>query len=109
MIDRSSREGSRRGVGLVCEGRGSGRERAHTKGGFYDGRFATLRDVVNHYNAHFGLLRTEREKGDLIEYLKSLKQESSAVIKLHRSSQRGTVKSGGCPSGLTGTKVGGTF
>jgi hypothetical protein len=45
----------------------------HTKGGFYhDGRFATLRDVVNHYDAHFGLLLTEREKGDLVEYLKSL-------------------------------------
>src|SRR5512133_3041589 len=28
----------------------------HTKGGFYhDGRFATLMDVVNHYNTHFGL------------------------------------------------------
>jgi hypothetical protein len=45
----------------------------HTKGGFYhDGRFATLRDVVNHYNTHFGLFLTDQEKGDLIEYLKSL-------------------------------------
>ena len=45
----------------------------HTKGGFYhDGRFATLRDVVNHYDAHFGLSLNEQEKGDLIEYLKSL-------------------------------------
>jgi hypothetical protein len=35
-------------------------------------RFATLRDVVNHYDAHFGLLLTERGKGDLVEYLKSL-------------------------------------
>lgn len=45
----------------------------HTKGGFYhDGRFATLRDVVNHYDTHFGLLLSDQEKGDLIEYLKSL-------------------------------------
>jgi hypothetical protein len=45
----------------------------HAKGGFYhDGRFATLLDVVNHYDAHFGLSLTEQEKGDLIDYLKSL-------------------------------------
>lgn len=45
----------------------------HTTGGFYhDGRFATLSDVVNHYNAHFGLGLTDQEKGDLTEYLKSL-------------------------------------
>jgi hypothetical protein len=45
----------------------------HQKGGFYhDGRFATLQDVVDHYDAHFGLSLAEREKGDLIEYLKSL-------------------------------------
>jgi cytochrome c peroxidase len=45
----------------------------HTKGGFFhDGRFATLRDVVNHYDAHFGLSLTEQEKDELIEYLKSL-------------------------------------
>jgi len=45
----------------------------HAKGGFYhDGRFATLHDVVNHYNAHFGLLLTDQEKNDLVEYLRSL-------------------------------------
>lgn len=45
----------------------------HTKGGFYhDGRFATLRDVVNHYNAHFGLALSDQQKTDLVEYLKSL-------------------------------------
>jgi hypothetical protein len=45
----------------------------HTKGGFYhDGRFATLLDVVNHYDTHFGLGLSEREKADLVEYLKSL-------------------------------------
>ncbi|HKV13194.1 MAG TPA: hypothetical protein VJ725_33955 [Thermoanaerobaculia bacterium] len=45
----------------------------HTKGGFYhDGRFATLRDVVDHYNAHFSLSLSEPEKNDLVEFLKSL-------------------------------------
>lgn len=45
----------------------------HTEGGFYhDGRFATLMDVVNHYDAHFGLGLTNQEKSDLVEYLKSL-------------------------------------
>jgi cytochrome c peroxidase len=45
----------------------------HQKGGFFhDGRFATLRDVVQHYNGFFGLGLTEQEKDDLVEYLKSL-------------------------------------
>ena len=45
----------------------------HTKGGFYhDGRFPALRDVVNHYDAHFSLSLSEQEKVDLVEYLKSL-------------------------------------
>ena len=45
----------------------------HTKGGFYhDGRFATLMDVVNHYNGFKKLNLNEAEKKDLIEYLKSL-------------------------------------
>ena len=44
-----------------------------TKGGFYhDGRFATLHDVVNHYNDHFSLNLKPLEKQDLAEYLKSL-------------------------------------
>jgi len=43
------------------------------KGGFYhDGRFATLADVVDHYDRHFRLGLTESEKGDLVEFLKSL-------------------------------------
>lgn len=46
---------------------------AHQKGGFYhDGRFATLVEVVNHYNAFFGLGLTTQQKNDLVEYLKSL-------------------------------------
>ena len=45
----------------------------HMKGGFYhDGRFATLMDVVNHYNNFKKLSLTEEEKRDLVEYLKSL-------------------------------------
>jgi len=45
----------------------------HTKGGFYhDGRFATLLDVVNHYDTLFSLGLTASEKSDLVEYLKSL-------------------------------------
>ena len=46
---------------------------AHAKGGFFhDGRFATLRDVVNHYDSTFNLGLTDAEKNDLVEYLKSL-------------------------------------
>ncbi len=45
----------------------------HTDGGFYhDGRFATLLDVINHYDTHFNLGLTDGEKSDLVEYLKSL-------------------------------------
>jgi hypothetical protein len=44
-----------------------------TKGGFYhDGRFATLNDVINHYDNHMSLNLTAAEKQDLAEYLKSL-------------------------------------
>ncbi len=46
---------------------------AHSKGGYYhDGRFATLHDVIDHYNAVFKLGLSEEEVLDLIEYLKSL-------------------------------------
>ena len=45
----------------------------HMKGGFYhDGRFATLLDVVNHYNDLFQLNLSAQQKSDLVEYLKSL-------------------------------------
>ncbi len=45
----------------------------HLKGGLYhDGRFATLREVVDHYDALFGLHLSDQEKTDLVEYLKSL-------------------------------------
>lgn len=46
---------------------------AHSKGGFYhDGRFATLHDVVEHYNGVLNLSLTPSEKSDLVEFLKSL-------------------------------------
>ena len=45
----------------------------HQKGGFYhDGRFATLGDVVDHYNSVFSLNLSAQQKADLVEYLKSL-------------------------------------
>jgi hypothetical protein len=47
-------------------------EKIH-KGGFYhDGRFATLEDVVKHYDGHLRLGLTDQEKKNLIEYLKSI-------------------------------------
>ncbi|MGC1465710.1 MAG: hypothetical protein WA792_08255 [Pseudolabrys sp.] len=46
---------------------------SHEKGGFYhDGRFATLLDVVNHYNDQFKLNLSEANKKDLVEYLKGI-------------------------------------
>jgi hypothetical protein len=45
----------------------------HQKGGFYhDGRFATLPAVIDHYERTFRLGLTDQEKGELVEYLKSL-------------------------------------
>jgi hypothetical protein len=46
---------------------------SHQQGGFYhDGRFATLADVVSHYNQVFKLGLTDAEARNLVEYLKSL-------------------------------------
>lgn len=46
---------------------------SHQKGGFFhDGRFATLLDVVNHYDAHFNLSLSNQNKTDLVEYLKGI-------------------------------------
>jgi hypothetical protein len=45
----------------------------HTKRGFFhDGRFATLDDVVRHYDNLFGLGLNDQQVHDLVEYLKSL-------------------------------------
>jgi hypothetical protein len=47
--------------------------RTHMKGGFYhDGRYATLADVIEHYDTHFSLGLSADEKLELAEYLKSL-------------------------------------
>jgi cytochrome c peroxidase len=47
--------------------------RTHQAGGFYhDGRFATLDDVVSHYDTVLGLHLTGNERGDLVQFLKSL-------------------------------------
>ena len=46
---------------------------ARAKGGYYhDGRFATLSDVVAHYDTTLGLGLSAGQKSDLVEYLKSL-------------------------------------
>ena len=43
------------------------------KGGFYhDGRFATLDDVVNHYDGCMNLRLSSSEKSDLVQYLLTL-------------------------------------
>jgi hypothetical protein len=52
----------------------------HQKGGFYhDGRFATLLDVVNHYDGFFHLGLTGEEKGQLVEFMKSLPSPTTAI------------------------------
>jgi hypothetical protein len=49
---------------------------AHMKGGFFhDGRFATLMDVMNHYDGFFHLGLSDGEKQDVVEYLKSLSDD----------------------------------
>ncbi len=45
----------------------------HQKGGFFhDGRFATLPDVVEHYDTQFHLNLSSAQKNDLVEYLKGI-------------------------------------
>ena len=45
----------------------------HQKGGFFhDGCFATLLEVVDHYNTHFNLSLSDAQKNDLVEYLKGI-------------------------------------
>jgi hypothetical protein len=46
---------------------------SHARGGFFhDGRFATLEQVVEHYDAFFVLHLSAEEKSDLVQYLLSL-------------------------------------
>jgi hypothetical protein len=64
----------------------------HTRGGFYhDGRFATLKDVVDHYDGFLALGLTDGEKKDVVEYLKSLpeKEDKDAADENSRSTSRG--------------------
>jgi hypothetical protein len=52
----------------------------HTKGGFYHaGRFATLTDVIQHYNEHFGLGLSDPETEELRHYLLSLGDADAGV------------------------------
>ena len=39
---------------------------------FHDGSAADLPAVVDHYDRHFSLNLSDRQKADLVEYLKSL-------------------------------------
>lgn len=49
----------------------------HQTGGFYhDGRFATLPDVIQHYNAFFGLGLTDEEVDELTQLLLSLPNDT---------------------------------
>jgi hypothetical protein len=50
----------------------AGRLFNRTRGFYHDGRFATLLDVVNHYDNVWKLGLTDEHKQDLVAYLKSL-------------------------------------
>ncbi len=52
--------------------RAAGMQPVRQGGFFHDGRFATLLDVINHYDRVFQLGLSDQEKRDLVEYLKSL-------------------------------------
>lgn len=55
--------------------------RTHMKGGFYhDGRFATLADVLNHYDSCMSLGLSQGEKSDIVECLKSLPNPAQTGI-----------------------------
>jgi cytochrome c5 len=50
----------------------AGRLFKRTRGFFHDGRFATLMDVVNHFDSFMKLGLSDADKSDLVEYLKSI-------------------------------------
>lgn len=56
--------------GLFARMKSAGDPNGH--GFYHDGRYATLQDVVGHYDADLGLGLSPSEQADLIEYLKSL-------------------------------------
>jgi hypothetical protein len=59
-------------AGLFVRERGLFMRSANKGRFFHDGRFATLMDVVDHYNIQFNLGLSQQDKSDLVEYLKSL-------------------------------------
>jgi hypothetical protein len=66
--DHSIAASSQEGIGAPLGGLFS-----HQKGGFYhDGRFATVSDVVNHYDTCKNLQLSVSEKADLVQYLLTL-------------------------------------
>jgi hypothetical protein len=68
---------------------------AHMKGGFYhDGRFATLMDVMNHYDGFFHLGLSDGEKRDVVEYLKSL-SDDVPPSNLHRGVMTASLEAAG--------------
>ena len=50
----------------------AGRLFKRTRGYFHDGRFATLMDVVNHFDSFQKLGLSDADRSDLVEYLKSI-------------------------------------
>jgi hypothetical protein len=50
----------------------AGRLFNRTRGFFHDGRFASLMDVVNHYDSFRNLGLSDQQKQDLVQYLKSV-------------------------------------
>jgi hypothetical protein len=43
-------------------------------------RFATLDDVIEHYDGHLGLHLTDQERRDLAEYLKSIRSHQRTQL-----------------------------
>jgi mono/diheme cytochrome c family protein len=48
------------------------RKTDQTRGFYHDGRYKSLREVVDHYDTFLKLGLSDAEKGDLVEYLKSI-------------------------------------
>jgi hypothetical protein len=72
---RSASMTSRRGArptSVIARRRSRDCGRTRKVGFYHDGRFASLRQVIDHYNGQFALGLTAAEKTDLAEYLKSL-------------------------------------
>ena len=47
-------------------------QKLHKRGFYHDGCFATLEEVVEHYNGFLKLRLSATQKKDLVEYLKSI-------------------------------------